>query len=74
MFIVVIPEQPVNAELPMLVSELGRVMDVMPEQSKKALLPIAVTVCGIVTAPVFPAGHNSSVVLLALYRIPFSDL
>ena len=37
------PEQPSNAELPMLVTLLGIVTDVRPEQFSKADHPILVT-------------------------------
>ena len=41
-------EQPLKAYLPILVTELGIVIDVMPEQPEKAELPILVTELGIV--------------------------
>ena len=43
------PEQPLNAALPMVVRPLGISMLVSPEQSWNALLPMFVTLLGIVT-------------------------
>ncbi|MDY5005325.1 MAG: hypothetical protein SPF12_03010, partial [Prevotella sp.] len=44
--IVVRPEQPSNAPLPMLVTELGMDMPVRPEQLSNALKPMLVTELG----------------------------
>ena len=41
------PEQPSNASLPMLVTELGMDMPVRPEQKVNALPPMLVTELGI---------------------------
>ena len=43
------PEQPENAEPPMLVTLSGIVTDVSPEQSSNAQSPMLVTLSGIVT-------------------------
>lgn len=44
-----IPEHPLKALLPILVTEFGTVIDVRPEQPEKASFPILVTEVGIVT-------------------------
>ena len=43
------PEQALKAALPISVTELPMITEVMPEQSLKAYLPIAVTELGIST-------------------------
>jgi hypothetical protein len=42
------PEQPENAEFPILVTLLGMVTEVRPEQPENAEFPILVTLLGIV--------------------------
>ena len=42
------PEQPLNAKLPMLVTELPIVIDVRPEQPMNAYSPILITELGMV--------------------------
>jgi hypothetical protein len=74
---IVIDVRPVhweNADTPIVVTLLGMVTDVRPLQPQNASSPIEVTPFGIVTAPVFPRGHRSKVLLFSLYNIPFVEL
>ena len=49
----------------MLVTELGRVMEVREEQPSNAFLPMLVTVFGRMTSPVAAAKHDNNVVFVS---------
>ena len=69
------PEQPENAELPMVVTLSGMVMFVRPEQPENAELPIVVTLDGMVVVlqPAISVLVEVSIIALQLSLLSYFE-